>query len=59
MPDAAHMHAPVALGLVNDKISRCLLQLYTCAVLVGGAVRCWGYNFYGQVMLLGFVFEMQ
>ena len=55
MPDAAHMHTPVALGLVNDMISRCLLQYHTCAVLVGGAVRCWGYNSNGQVMLLGFV----
>ena len=55
MPDAAHMHTPVALGLVNGMISRCLLQSHTCAVLVGGAVRCWGRNDYGQVMLLGFV----
>ncbi len=55
MPDAAHMHTPGALGLVNDMISRCLLQSHTCAVLVGGAVRCWGSNSAGQVMLLVFV----
>ena len=54
MPDAARMRTAVALGLVNenDMISRCLLQSHTCAVLVGGAVRCWGRNDYGQVMLL-------
>jgi hypothetical protein len=28
------------------------MQYHTCAVLVGGAVRCWGYNQHGQVMLL-------
>ena len=54
MPDAARMPVPVALGLVNDMISRCLLQYHTCAVLVGGAVRCWGLNSVGQVMLLVF-----
>jgi hypothetical protein len=48
------MHTAVALGLVNDMISRCVLQSHTCAVLVGGAVRCWGYNNNGQVMLLVF-----
>ena len=54
MPDAARMHAAVTLGLVNDMISRCVLQSHTCAVLVGGAVRCCGKNDNGQVMLLGF-----
>jgi hypothetical protein len=29
-----------------------MIQSHTCAVLVGGAVRCWGRNDYGQVMLL-------
>jgi hypothetical protein len=29
-----------------------MMQLHTCDVLVGGAVRCWGYNVYSQVMLL-------
>jgi hypothetical protein len=42
----------VALWVVHSIISRCVIQSHTCAVLVGGAVRCWGYNEYGQVMLL-------
>ena len=33
-------------------MSRFVIQSHTCAVLVGGAVRCWGYNINGQVMLL-------
>jgi hypothetical protein len=37
---------------VHSIISRFVIQSHTCAVLVGGAVRCWGLNEYGQVMLL-------
>jgi hypothetical protein len=37
--------------------SRFSMQSHTCAVLVGGAVRCWGHNQNGQVMLCVFVFD--
>ena len=29
-----------------------ILQYHSCAVSRGGAVSCWGYNGYGQVMFL-------
>ena len=34
-----------------------MTQSHTCDVLVGEAVRCWGRNSYGQVMLFALVFE--
>jgi hypothetical protein len=52
MPDAARKCMLNELWDVHSIISRCVIQSHTCAVLVGGAVRCWGYNEYGQVMLL-------
>ncbi len=33
------------------------LQFYTCAVLVGGAARCWGRNEYGQVMQKAMLYD--
>jgi hypothetical protein len=34
-----------------------VLQEYSCAVLSGGAVRCWGRNELGQVMLVAAAFS--
>jgi hypothetical protein len=48
---------PVEDCALHVIISRCVMQLHSCAVLVGGAVRCWGYNYYGQVMLFALCFD--
>ena len=59
MPDAARKakRAHVAMRVLDGVVSRFAMQSHTCAVLVGGAVRCWGDNAYGQVMLCEFVFD--
>jgi hypothetical protein len=60
MPDAARKckrSLPVAMRVLDGVDSRFAMQSRTCAVLVGGAVRCWGYNYNGQVMLCVFVFD--
>jgi hypothetical protein len=59
MPDVARKckRAPVAMRVLDGVDSRFAMQSHTCAVLVGGAVRCWGHNENGQVMLCVFVFD--
>ncbi len=42
--------APVAVsGLSNSVVGLDAGILHTCAVLASGEVRCWGYNFEGQI----------
>jgi hypothetical protein len=58
MPDAARLHACCNASLGRRRVVlRFSMQSHTCAVLVGGAVRCWGSNQFGQVMLCVFVFD--
>jgi hypothetical protein len=37
-------------SMVLDMGLTCFEQYHSCAVLVGGAVKCWGNNLDGQVM---------
>jgi hypothetical protein len=60
MSDAARKckrSLPVEMRVLDGVDSRFAMQSHTCAVLVGGAVRCWGNSNYGQVMLCVFVFD--
>ena len=43
--------------LLHVITSRCVMQYHSCALLLSGAVRCWGYNGNGQVMLFALCFD--
>ncbi|MDE0882733.1 MAG: hypothetical protein OSB21_09075, partial [Myxococcota bacterium] len=42
-------HTPVSVSGITDASAIALGPSHTCALLDSGAVRCWGYNEYGQL----------
>ena len=50
------MCTPVELCALHVIISRCVMQYHSCALLLSGAVQCWGLNANGQVMLFALCF---